>query len=619
VCGICGILNYSGEPVSQASLNRMNDSMVLRGPDDSGTYLKGHFGMAMRRLSIVDLSGGHQPISNEDGNIHLVLNGEIYNAIELRYKLKKLGHQFRTSSDVEVLIHLYEEYEFKAIEYLNGMFAFALWDERKQRLWLGRDRLGIKPLVYCSNKDSFSFASTLDALIEQKGFAREVDEDSLLLFLTLSYVPTPRSIWKDIHKLPPSHWMLIENGNMTMHRYWSIEHCNKPITSEEFLEEVESLLTDSIKLHSRSDVDVGTFLSGGVDSSAVTALFSKQTSYSVKTFSMDFDGKEENEGNFAKIVADRYQTKHCAYSLTTGKAVETLDYLFNVMDEPMADSAIVPSYLLSNMAQKSGLKVMLSGAGGDELFGGYYRHYRSKHDRLAGSFNWLQSVMHKNITNLLPLGVQQYAFTATNSVGFSHGISTSGINLGVLNQLLANSKLSSDTFDLLNEQLDELPELERIWGFSYSRMLLDIKHYLVDNVLAITDKTSMATSIEARVPLLDHRLVELLFSVRPEINLSYSFTESKRTLKSVVKKDLHDSILSRSKMGFNGPVEMWVNEIVKRVGSAGMVNVLSSTILGDFIDRNKLDRLVSQPNKFCQTSENIFNIYVLGQWLEKNT
>jgi len=618
VCGICGVLNHSGAPVSRATLEKMNDSMVLRGPDDAGLYCKDNFGMAMRRLAIIDISGGHQPISNEDGSIHLVLNGEIYNHIELRCDLKKLGHKFHTNSDVEVLIHLYEEHGFKAIEHLNGMFAFALWDERKNRLWLGRDRLGVKPLVYHSSADSFSFASTLDALVEQEGFKKEVDEDGLLLFLALSYIPTPRSIWKNVHKLPPSHWMVVEDGKMVMHRYWSIEPCNRAITNEEFLEEVESLLVDSIKIHGRSDVDVGTFLSGGLDSSAVTALFSKQTDNSVKTFSMDFDGKADNEGYFAKRVAGQYHTKHCAYSLGTEKAVNTLNHLLDMLDEPLADSAIVPSYLLSKMARDSDLKVMLSGAGGDELFGGYYRHYMSKHDQLAGSFKWLPAIIQKSVANFFPLGLQQYAFVASNSMGLSHGVNTSGVNLGVLNQLLVKSRYFSSTLDLLNEQFSELPELERVWGFSYSRMLLDIKHYLVDNVLAITDKTSMAASVEARVPLLDHRLVELAFSVRPEVNISNSFSDGKRTLKTVVKNDLDSSILSRSKVGFNGPVNMWVGEIVKRTKNRDVPNKISFTAIGDFIDINRLSKVINQPNKFHQTSENIFNIYVLNKWLESN-
>lgn len=618
MCGICGILNYNGAPVDRVDLIRMNDSMGLRGPDDSGVFQQGAFGMAMRRLSIIDLVGGHQPIYNEDETICLILNGEIYNHIELRRDLEEKGHQFRTHSDVEALIHLYEEYEFKAIERLNGMFAFALWDERKQRLWLGRDRLGIKPLVYHSNGDRFSFASTLDALIAQNMFQKEIDEESLLLFLTLSYIPTPRSIWKNVHKLPPAHWMVVENGRAVMHRYWSIEPSSSCILHNEFVEEAGALVNDSIKLHGRSDVDVGTFLSGGLDSSAVTALFSKQTNHTVKTFSMDFEGKIDNEGHFAKMVSERYQTKHYAYSLNIEEAVNTLDPLLGMIDEPMADSAIVPSYLLSRMAQASGLKVMLSGAGGDELFGGYYRHYRSIINRLTGSFDWLPLFIQKNVTNIVPLAFQQYAMIATNSVGISHGISTSGINLGILNKLLIGDKFFSKAIDLLDNQFSELPGLEKDWGFFYSRMLLDINHYLVDNVLAITDKTSMAASLEARVPLLDHRLVELAFTVSDGINLPCSFFDAKRVLKEVVKDNIPEPILSRSKMGFNGPVKMWVREIGKRANNRPKGKDMPVTLLQDYIDSNEMNRIVNEPNRFHQTSENIFSVYVLNKWLENN-
>lgn len=595
----------------------MNDSMALRGPDDSGIFLHGAFGMAMRRLSIIDLPGGHQPIANEDRTIHLILNGEIYNYIELRRDLEKLGHQFSTHSDVEVLIHLYEEYELEAIEHLNGMFAFALWDDRKKRLWLGRDRLGIKPLVYHSNGDTFSFASTLDALLVQDGFQKEVDEESLLLFLTLSYVPTAKSIWKNVHKMPPAHWMIIENGKTVIQRYWSIEPSNRSISRKEFMEETRYILHDSIKLHGRSDVDVGTFLSGGLDSSAVTALFSQQTDHSVKTFSIDFEEKTENEGHFAKMVSDRYQTKHFPCSLSAEEAVNTLDFLLRVMDEPMADSAIVPSYLLSKMAHDSGLKVMLSGAGGDELFGGYHRHYRSKHNLLAAIFEWLPPMIKNNISHIVPVRLQQYALIASNAVGISHGIKTSGVNLVVLKKLLRGDKLFSNAMEFLDNQFSELQGLEMKWGFSYSRMLVDINHYLVDNVLALIDKTSMATSVEARVPLLDHRLVELAFSVSPEINLADSFLDAKRTLKSVVKNNLPSSILSRNKMGFNGPVKMWVNEIAKRSENRTVQKELSATLLNEYIDSNEMSKIVNKPSKFNQTSENIFSVYVLNKWLMK--
>jgi len=609
MCGICGIFNYNGKPVSQDTLIKMNDTMALRGPDDSGIYQKGNIGLAMRRLSIIDLSGGHQPITNEDGTIHLILNGEIYNFIELRHDLEKLGHQFRTRSDVEVLIHLYEEYELKAIEYLNGMFSFALWDENKQRLWMGRDRLGIKPMFYYSTKDQFSFASTADALVGQDGFKKEVDEESILLFMALSYVPTPRSIWKNIHKLPPAHWMLVENGKTVTECYWKIEQSSRSISHDEFVEETRIILHDSIKLHGRSDVDVGTFLSGGLDSSAVTALFSLHCDHVVKTFSMDFDGKAENEGHFAKMVSDRYDTEHYAYSLGAEEAVNTLDHLLGVMDEPMADSAIVPSYLLSKMARDSGIKVMLSGAGGDELFGGYHRHYYSKHDMIAGIFSWLPQFLKNNISSTVPSRLQQYAFLSSNSKGLSYGINTSGVNLGVLNKVMLGNRKFEQTLELLNQQFSELPELERKWGFSYSRMMLDLKHYLVDNVLPITDKTSMANSVEARVPLLDHRLVELAFSVLPEKNLSDTFYNAKRSLKSAVRDNLPESILSRSKIGFNGPVNYWIKHLASN---------FSPNFLCEYIDPKMVNEISGQPNNYYNTADNIFVLYVLNSWLQKH-
>ena len=616
MCGICGVLNHDGKPINRDELMKMNDAMAQRGPDDSGAYYNGSFGMAMRRLSIIDLPGGHQPLSNEDGTIHLVLNGEIYNYIELRKDMEKRGHRFKTNSDVEVLIHLYEEYGLNAIDHLNGMFAFALWDEKKQRLWLGRDRLGIKPLVYRFNKNSFSFASTIDALAQQESFEKKINEDSILLFLMLAYIPTPNSIWENVHKLPPAHWLLVENGEIRTHKYWSIEKKDRNISHDEFLEEVKSHLDDSIELHGRSDVDVGSFLSGGLDSSAVTALFSQNSKRNIKTFSMDFMGKEDNEGHYAKMVADHYNTEHYAYELSPDKALSTLDSLLLDMDEPMADSAIIPSFLLSKMAKDAGLKVMLSGAGGDEVFGGYYRHYRSKRDRLAGKFQWVPSMIKNRLIDTIPSSFMQYACIASNSSGFSYGINTSGINLGILNNLMCNNGKFPKALDLLRAQFDGLPELEKEWGFSYSRMLFDIKHYLVDNVLAITDKTSMAASIEARVPLLDHRLVELAFSVRPEINLTGGFSDAKNSLKAVVRNDLPSQILTRSKAGFNGPVQRWIEEKIKHINPKKYLDTFSSSLLHDFIDANEMKKLLGSSSNSTQTSENIFIIMVLGQWLE---
>jgi asparagine synthase (glutamine-hydrolysing) len=333
MCGICGILNYDGAPVSDKLLLEMNDTMMLRGPDDSGHYIEVGLGMAMRRLSIIDLEGGHQPICNEDSTIHVVLNGEIYNYIELRQDLENLGHRFKTKSDTEVLVHLYEEYGTDAVKHLNGMFAFAIWDSPRKRLWVVRDRLGIKPLVYFKSQKGFVFASTLEALACHPDFKKEVDHDSLLLYFMLSYVPTPRTIWTKAKKLPPGHWLLVENNQVRIEQYWSLKpHIHTERNQQFFVEGIQAIIKDSIDLHSRSDVPVGTFLSGGIDSSAVTALFCEHSNNAVHTFTMDFDGKGVKEGHYAKLVADHYKTQHHFQILHLDRALEELEELLPLMD-----------------------------------------------------------------------------------------------------------------------------------------------------------------------------------------------------------------------------------------------------------------------------------------------
>jgi asparagine synthase (glutamine-hydrolysing) len=612
MCGICGIINTENVPVSKKALLSMNGKMYSRGPDDEGFYIHSNVGLAMRRLSIIDLDGGHQPISNEDESIHVILNGEIYNYIELRKKLLQKGHRFKSNSDTEVIVHLYEEYGTDAVHHLIGMFAFALWDQNKKSTWIVRDRLGIKPLVYYQSGDTFLFSSTLDSLCAHPSVQREFDQESMLLYFSLAYIPAPRTIWKGIKKLMPGHWMLINSEGIHEKCYWDIKpNIDIHKKQDEWVGEIRELFQHSIELHSRSDVPVGTFLSGGVDSSAVTAFFCNQTDRSVDTFSMDFEGKAMNEGHYAKLVADRYNTNHHPYMLNLDQAIVELRELLPLMDEPMADSAIIPSYILSKWSRSEEIKVILCGSGGDELFGGYGHHYRSMRDQFAGSFPAMSPTLLSLLSSILGGNLTHYGGLLWDK-GTAFGLGTSGIHLGHFSEILNGKKTFSSAMELTKDQFSNIDNLEKEYGFGYSRLIADIKNFLPDNVLAVTDKTSMAASIEARVPILDHRLVELAFEVSPNTNLGNGFEHAKTGLKNAARAELPKEILNRPKAGFNAPVYHWMNSANNSIQDA--IYNLHPVIL-EIFNPGKIKAIWENPKKRMQASESLFMLYVMDQWI----
>ncbi len=614
MCGICGVINFDGTLVPDQLLRNMNKTMTLRGPDEEGLYLDHNFGMAMRRLSIIDLDTGHQPICSEDETIHVVLNGEIYNFLELRESLEKRGHHFATRSDTEVLVHLYEEYGTDAVKHLNGMFAFALWDARKKRLWVVRDRLGIKPLVYFKTKNELVFASTLDALACHPEFKKEINHESLLLYFMLSYVPTSHTIWKQAHKLPPGHWLLVENNQVRIERYWLLEpQINTEQNQENFVREIRNKFNHSIELHSRSDVPVGTFLSGGVDSSAVTSIFCQRSEQAVHTFTMDFEGKDFNEGRYAQLVADQYKTEHHFQILNLDHAQENLEELLPLIDEPMADSGIIPFYILSKLAREQDIKVILSGAGGDELFGGYHRYYPSLRDKLAGRFAVIPLDFWTAIGKALDSRIGHYGGLGWDK-GAAFGLGTSGVHLGFFESLLRDSSDYLKAMKLTRSQFSCLSDMEQLYGFGYGRMLTDIQNYLVDNVLAVTDRASMAASLEARVPLLDHRLAELAFSVPEKTNIGNSFQDTKTSLKTALKTNLPDKVLNRPKTGFNGPVSDWINK--KHPKFEDRIFNPRHPAIQSLFDQDTVKKTWMNDSERVTACETFYMIYVADLWLE---
>ena len=613
MCGINGYYNRNRKTISKPILKKMNDKMIYRGPDDEGYYINKNFGMCMRRLSIIDIEGGKQPISNDKKNIFVVLNGEIYNFIELRTKLQNKGYTFSTLSDTEVIIHLYEEYGIEAVNHLNGMFAFALWDNSNHILWIARDRMGIKPLVYYFDKQIMIFSSTLTSIKSHPYLNNELDRDSILSYLALSYVPAPKTIWKNIKKLRPGHSILLRDNKILINRYWKIRPKIVNDWDETYLiDNIEEKFKNSVKIRSRSDVAVGTFLSGGLDSSAVTAYFSKISNKPVHTFSMDFEGKQVKEREFAKLIADKYENIFHYKILKPEKALEELNNLLPFLDEPMADSAIIPTYILSKMAKSLDIKVVLSGAGGDELFGGYSRHYPRKRDLFIKSTPKLPFYIWKIIGKVFGPKIGHYA-SLTYNQGSSYGIDTSGIRLNTLQELLRVDNDFQTLMTLLCQKFSSIKLLEKKFNFEYSRMITDTQNYLIDNILSITDKASMAASIEARVPIIDYELVEQIFSHLPKPMINKNFNDAKLAFKKSVMNNIPNKILNREKVGFNAPIESWI-----KIGNPEIKNEIFDLhpIIKNILNQKKLKSIWSNKKLRSFASENIYNIFVLNKWLK---
>ncbi|MBU1262175.1 asparagine synthase (glutamine-hydrolyzing), partial [bacterium] len=377
MCGICGKLTLNGTTPSKDLLLRMCDTLRHRGPDDEGVYIGKNIGLGHRRLSIIDLSSGHQPLSNEDETIWIVFNGEIYNFGELRPNLTSRGHRFRTKTDTETIIHLYEEYGVDCVQHLRGMFAFAIWDERKKRLFLARDRIGKKPLCYCFTKNSFVFASELKAILEDIDIDKEINLEAIHHYLTYQYVPSPLTIFTQIQKLPPAHIMVVENGKMELERYWRPEYTPKTSLKEpEIIESILEILKEATRIRLISDVPLGAFLSGGIDSSAIVAMMSQLMDTPVKTFSIGFPEASFNELSFAKVIADRFKTEHHE-EIVKPDALDILPKIVWHYNEPYSDSSCIPTYYLSQMTRQE-VTVALNGDGGDEIFAGYERYVAYK-------------------------------------------------------------------------------------------------------------------------------------------------------------------------------------------------------------------------------------------------
>jgi len=567
MCGIAGIVGVPGNYIADAAdVRRMCQTIIHRGPDDEGIYARGCAGLGMRRLSIIDLSNGHQPIHNEDGTIWVVFNGEIYNFPELRPQLEAQGHHFYTNSDTEVIVHLYESYGLDCVRSLRGMFAFALWDERKQRLLLARDRFGKKPLHYAFSKNRLVFGSEIKALLAAEPELADIDADGLLSFFCFGYIPDPLTAFKQIHKLPPGHLLEFSNGKAQTCQYWDLPAYSEyePTAEEECLRYLEQELTTAVRIRLASEVPLGALLSGGVDSSTVVALMARQSSRRVKTFSIGFSHQDFNEADQARAVARKFDTEH--HELFVDPNIdETLDKLTGMIEEPFGDSSIVPTYHVCRLARQH-VTVALSGDGGDELLAGYSRytsHLRRRWTRFLpvfpfGTGEWYRNYVHPLIPTAFP--GRRFAFNLALPSSERYLDSISVLPAGTRERslfsrdFLAQAANADSPYSCV-AQYRAKPASDPLNEMLY----LDTKTYLPGDILTKVDRMSMANSLEVRAPLLDHHFAEWVARLSSKWKLRSG--EPKYILKKLAERlGVPRDVLYRKKQGFSMPLVHWFRQ-----------------------------------------------------------
>jgi asparagine synthase (glutamine-hydrolysing) len=576
MCGITGaVWTRPDKTVSLSELERMTAALRHRGPDDEGSYvselrLRAPYealpGVALgfRRLSIIDLAGGHQPMANEDGSVQVVCNGEIYNYQALQHRLEGSGHRLRTVSDTETIVHLYEDEGLDCFRHFNGMFAIAIWDAKHRRLVLARDRLGKKPLVYRHEPGRLLFASELKSLLQLADVTRDIDFGSVDAYLTYQYVPPPRTIFRGIHKLPPGHIAVWQDDRLSVRPFWQPDFSNeRKVSVKQAAEELRETLTSAVKLRMRSDVPLGAFLSGGVDSSIIAALMQRESTTPIKTFTIGFAERDYDERAFARRVAQHIGSEHHDEEVHP-QALEILPKLVQHFDEPFADSSAIPTWYLAEMTRRH-VTVALSGDGGDELFLGYPRYRAVKLAATIDRISALRRILAARLWQAMPTSGQQKS-RLRQFKRFSEALGMSPARryldwISIFNEP-RRADLYSDEFVSQLPAADPFDFLQVAWRRAGRRdamttaSLTDLTTYLPCDLLARLDIASMAHSLEARSPLLDHRVVEFAGSL--PASLKYRFGRGKRLLQDAFGDLLPPEVFRRRKMGFGLPLNSWL-------------------------------------------------------------
>lgn len=600
MCGIAGVIELGAPTVDQSLLSRITASLRHRGPDAEGHYSDRRNGLSLTlihtRLSIIDVSKGHQPLCNEDESVWVVFNGEIYNFQELRKDLEQKGHCFKTDSDTEVLVHGYEEYGEALPTRLDGMFAFAIWDKKRQRLFLARDRIGKKPLFYSQKAGRFVFGSELSVFKEIPWISKELSFSALHDYLTFLCIPAPRTIFQEIQKLPPGHFLTWEAGESRVESYWELSYSPKlKVTENEALEEIRRLFHQAVNVRLMSEVPLGAFLSGGLDSSSVVAVMAGLSSQKVKTFSIGFEEQEFNELPFARIVAKRYQTDHHE-EMVRPDAVELLPRLVKHFGEPFADASAIPTYYLSQMTRRK-VTVALSGDGGDEIFAGYRRHWGF---RAAEEYQ-------KRIPAWLRAGIAGAAFPFLRRTGRQSSLGSIGrfLQAGELDKaerylrwvgFLSEGEKQSlyrEDFSTLMNGYQSLRWLQQFFDQAKDETSLDAilsvdtKFYLPNDLLCKVDMMSMAHSLEVRCPFLDTRLVEFVSCLPSEMKLKRG--RLKYLVRTAFKKEIPQENLHHRKMGFAVPMARWIRGELRETVREGLFS--GQTRIGRYFKKERMNEM----------------------------
>lgn len=576
MCGIVGIFDLLGNRViNRDLLNKMNETQFHRGPDEGGIHVEPGLGFGHRRLSIIDLSSGKQPLFNEDGSVVVTYNGEIYNFRELSDELKAMGHTFRTHSDTEVIVHAWEQWGEDCVKRFRGMFAFAVWDRNKSTLFLARDRLGKKPLHYSLLESGhIIFGSELKSLYAHEALKRTVDPLAIEEYFALGYVAEPRSIFKEILKLPPAHTLLFRRGDSKLPQpkeYWDFPFISEQDLSEQdAIDELVVRLKESVSARMISEVPLGAFLSGGVDSSAVVAMMAQVSSSPVSTCSISFTSPKFNEAEFAKMVADRYQTDHFVETVDPDD-FGLIDKLANIYDEPYADSSAIPTYRVCELARKK-VTVALSGDGADEYFSGYRRHrWHMNEERIRRLFPYqLRGPLFRSLGKAYPkLDWAPRVFRAKTTfqaisrdsvAAYLHTVSilSDDMRSKLFSADLKNSLQGYNAVEVFRRHAEKSPTQHPLSLVQY----LDLKTYLVGDIHTKVDRASMANSLEVRAPFLDHQIIEWVTGLNPDLKLRGQ--KSKYILKKAMEPYLPNDVLYRQKMGFSVPLAEWFRGPLKQ-------------------------------------------------------
>jgi len=574
MCGICGIVNFNGKEIDEELLKEMNDMLSHRGPDEEGYYVsvkckvqgvKVNVGLGMRRLSIIDLEGGSQPIYNEDKSIVIIENGEIYNFLKLREDLEK-KHRFYTKTDTEVVVHLYEDYGIDCLKYLRGMFAFAIWDEKKKQLFLTRDRIGKKPLYYTWLNGNFYFASEIKSFLVLPDFKKEVNLKAIHYYLTYQYIPSPMTIWKGVYRLEPASYLVLnKEGRLKMTRYWSIDFRKKTkLSFEESKRIIRELLKEATKLRLISDVPLGAFLSGGIDSSIIVGFMSQLSSKPVKTFSIGFQEQEFSELEYARIVAKRFGCDHHEF-IVKPDYINILPKIVWHYDQPYADSSAFPSYYVAQMARRF-VKVALNGDGGDENFAGYnrykyqmllrYRIYDKLPELFKRSLNRFANQRSHSLKEKNFFGKLRRFFKYANMDVAERYFEYMTIFKDEEKNLLYSPEMKKSAKDI--ESLDYLKSFFLSYkgdGSINKFLYVDLLTYLPEDLLVKMDIASMMNSLEVRSPFLDHKFIEFVGKIPGNLKLRRGV--GKYILKETFDGFLPPEIIRRDKMGFGVPISTW--------------------------------------------------------------